>query len=254
MTYFRKVTRLVSAAALVAALVAPGWGQAETLIGSNVDSRVLVGFKVDAGDVQAMMPKGWTAIAYPKGPTAGANLLVSFEDRLLARDAEGKPTDQWAGRNMAFLGLGKQAEGDQVRLFVLRVFSGFDGQNAFGNAVAAEVSRDTATDAARGRSETWAVTTPEGKATFSLSFTAGRPIWSEENELRVFSNADPDVSVINRYAQLVDVVSSAAMNKPLSGTISFETTIPELIGLFDGMAEPVAVLDLPVYVRQQYAP
>lgn len=40
----------------------------ESYVGSNIDSRVLVGLKDNDEGVQAFMPEGWTSIAFPGGP------------------------------------------------------------------------------------------------------------------------------------------------------------------------------------------
>ena len=66
--------------------------RAETFIGSNVDSRVILAFHVNENAAQAWLPDGWMMAPFSKGPLAGANLLVVLVDRHLARDAEGNPT------------------------------------------------------------------------------------------------------------------------------------------------------------------
>ena len=62
--------------------------RAETFVGSNVDSRVILAFHVNESAAQAWLPDGWMIESFSKGPLVGANLLVVLVDRHLARDAE----------------------------------------------------------------------------------------------------------------------------------------------------------------------
>ncbi|NND44880.1 MAG: hypothetical protein HKN58_06120, partial [Xanthomonadales bacterium] len=59
---------------------------------------------------------------------------------------------------------------------------------------------------------------------------------------------------IYRYDSIVDVVSSKAMGKPVAGSVSLTSTVPELAGIFNGAEEIAAVLDVPVRVRKSYLP
>ena len=56
---------------------------AEIAVGSNIDSRVVLAYKVNDAAAQALLPEGWKLLTLPKGPLAGANLLVAFIDRHL---------------------------------------------------------------------------------------------------------------------------------------------------------------------------
>ncbi|MCA0043627.1 hypothetical protein [Celeribacter litoreus] len=256
MTIFQWGRRLLAGAILAFPLAAAPPAQAETVIGSNIDSRVLLGFEVEGAKLQDMMPEGWTAVSFPSGPTQGVTLLLSLEDRFLARDADGAPRPEWNSRTVALLALGKGEAG--VRLFVLKAYSSLEGEGFFGNATSASVLRHTETDGpasgARSRVEQWSAVTATGEAlTVDLAFQSGRPVWGER-ELAVYSNIDPDRVVLNAYEQLVDVAMSAAMGKPLDGTLSMTNTLPEWADVFDGSERLRVVMDIPVYVRTQMLP
>jgi hypothetical protein len=231
--------------------------QAQTLDGSNVDSRVLMGLAINEAAVQARMPEGWVAIAFPRGPMAGANLLIGFEDRAIALDAEGKPKTPATARAVSLLGLAKQKDGDGVRLYVLRVYSTAPELLPYGNAIAAQVTRSTSSeshaDGSQARTDNWVAATSDGKLELSLSFSTGRRSWAP-SKAEIFSSVDPSVVRILDYQQLVDVLQSDALGKPLAGEVDLTSNIAGITDLFDGNQKVLAILDIPVYVRKVFLP
>jgi hypothetical protein len=65
---------------------------------------------------------------------------------------------------------------------------------------------------------------------------------------------NPDFSRIYRYDQLVDLAMSQELGKPLDGSVSLSSSIPELSGIFDGSESLMAIMDIPVYTRQVFLP
>lgn len=231
---------------------------AETLVGTNVDSRIMIGLDVPAAQVQAYLPAGWSSIALPSGTLAGANLLMGLEERLYATDAEGKPLSEPTSRAVVLMGLARQVGGNEVRLYVLRLCTSAPGYDPFKNAVAAQVTRKSSAEGAgnagRTHEEAWAVTLGSGEALrVDASFASGRGSWSSAMA-RVWSNTDPTLSRIFRYDQLVEPAMSAPAKLPLKGEIRVTTTIPELNGLFHGGQTLIGVMYIPVYVRKVFAP
>lgn len=253
----RRVRRFMIA--FVASLIALGGGaSAETLVGTNVDSRIVIGFDLPVVQVQKYMPKGWQAIALPSGPLAGATLLMGLEERLHATDAEGKPAGPPTSRAVAFMGLARQEGGKGVRLYVLRLYTSADGYDPFGNAVAAKVTRKSVVEgtdnAGRRHDEKWEVVLGNGEAlVVDAGFVSGRGSWGSATT-RVYSNTEPGVSRIFKYDQLVELSMSAAAKVPLKGEIKVTTTIPELNALFRGGQKLVGVMNIPVYLRKVFVP
>ena len=108
----------VTSAALFTATAAIG----ETLIQNTVENRVLLAFKVDGAALAEVMPEGWMPITLPKGPVAGSNLILSFFDRLLITDAEGKPADPASSPVLALVAYGKAEGVEGVRTFVTAIY------------------------------------------------------------------------------------------------------------------------------------
>lgn len=230
---------------------------AETLTGSNVDSRVLVAMRFDEAAVQATMPDGWTSFPFPGGALEGANALLIFADRYLGMDAEGKPESPATYRAVAMASLGKSTTTDEVRTFVTRVFATVDGNDPYGNARPANIIRRAGVESADGAhpklSETWSVRADGGEMTLSLSYSAGPLSWSARAS-QSYSNVDPAIHHLNRFEQLSDLAMSVPLGKALDGALDIQSSIPELAGLFDGNETTVAVIVIPMYVRHVFDP
>ena len=229
---------------------------AETPVGSNVDSRVLVGLQVNSDAIQALMPKGWESISWPAGPLKGSNMLIGLIDGILEMDPDGAPLDPPNRRAMVIVGLGKGDDG--VRGYVLHIMTTVPERNPYDVAVPAMISRiRTLSDPADGPrtiSDRWMIQ-PEGggEVSITLDYTAGKRGWSA-GESTPYSGADPAFSRIYRYDQMVDLVVSVGLGKPSSGTYGVTSNVPELSGLLDGSQKIMAVMDVPVYVRDVSLP
>ncbi|MCJ8310303.1 MAG: hypothetical protein MJH08_14700 [Hyphomicrobiales bacterium] len=252
--------KIVHAFLLLALCLWPQIATAETLSGSNVDSRVIVGLKVDAAGLAALMPEGWAPVAFPGGPIKGANMLFALIDGVLEMDAEGKPLDPASRRAVVFVGMGRK--GETVRQFVLKILTTVPQRNPYGVASAAEIERSRTVsgpaNGARAVSDAWRIAPAEGgeksgEVTFKLDYTTGRRAWMP-GELFPYSAAEPDFSRIYRFNQLVDLVVSAPLGKPSSGTFQLSNSVEGLQSILNGSEETVAVIDIPVYVRQVYLP
>lgn len=251
----KTVFTIFSAAAFAAAALTGA--RAETLVGSNVDSRVVIGLDVADAALAEKAPEGWTPIAFPNGPLAGADLLVILIDRKLDRDADGKARTPASMRAVALAGLATKPE-MAPRLFLYRIYATPEEYDPYGVAQQAEILRlSSETGPAGGpreRAETWTVRPAEGgEMSVSITFKGGTASWGPA-EAMPHSAADPEFYRIYRYDQLVDLVTSKALDKPLEGTYRLEADIAEWGAVLDGTEELRAILDNPVYVRQVYLP
>jgi len=229
---------------------------AETFVGSNVDNRVLVGVNAPSKGIEALLPEGWALMPFPGGPLAGANVLFVFIDTLSQRDAEGEPISPAARRALALASLGKQD--DKVRLFVLRIYNTKPESDPYGVNVAADIMRKTgvevSADDKRKRSDEWIIQTAENeKITFTLDYETGNRNWAPAEALP-YSAKDPDFSRIYRVKQLTDLVASTALEKPASGTFTLTNGLSDLTTILDGSEDIVAVIDVPMYVREIFLP
>ncbi|MCP3971145.1 MAG: hypothetical protein GY717_12670 [Rhodobacteraceae bacterium] len=176
----------LAATGLIALLIAlpRGAAQAETMVGSNVDSRVILGVSANADGVQAMMPEGWTTIAFPAGPLKGANLLLAMIDSKIEMDPYGKPLVPASRRAAGVVGLAKQTDGEAVRMFVLRIYTTAPHRDPYGNALAADIDRTQSlscpADGARHSADNWHVAPMGGgDLTLVLNHATGKRGWRQ---------------------------------------------------------------------------
>jgi hypothetical protein len=232
--------------------------EAETLVGIDIESRVILGISTDAAALNSMLPKGWTAIAFPNGPLKGANLLVSFIDGHVALDADSNLQSPGSRRAVSLVSLAKQENGDIVRLYLTAVYAAAYEDDPYGLKSAADISRSYSLSGPAGEGrlsrDTWKVA-PEtgGELELSLDFTTGKRGWSP-SESKVYSAGNPDFLAVYRWDSITDVVMSAALGKPMNGSFSLTNTIPELAPFFDGNEGIIAILDIPVRVRSTFYP
>src|SRR5262249_18389674 len=64
-------------------------GSAETMVQQNVDTRVVLAFRVNPAALQKWLPTPWQIAPIAAGPSRDANLTISFIDRLINQDREG---------------------------------------------------------------------------------------------------------------------------------------------------------------------
>lgn len=243
------------ATALGLAMLLNSAASAETPVGSNIESRVVLAFKVDDAAADALVPDGWKALTLPQGPFAGANLIVLLADRHLGLDPEGNPIDPFASRYAALVAYGVSPEVQGPRMFVARTYETPPLQGVYGNEVSASISRE-ATLAGEGSGprqvgEGWRIEAENGdRFSVQLSYSQGRPGWSS-GEATPYSAETPDFHRIYRYDQLADLAMSAGVGRPLDGEITVEANVPPLL---DGTQELRAVTVIPVYVRNVSLP
>lgn len=244
------------------ALALAAWGtagpaRAETLVGSNVDSRVVVALDVEDSAAQAWLPDGWSVTPFGGGPFEGADTLLIGIDQHVGYDGAGSPTDPQTRQAVVLVHLAADAVGAEQRVFVTRTYTTTSGGDPYGSDVVAEVSRSATLDASSGeaprRGEAWTVDTGDGTLTLDLEYESGGQSWSDA-AARPYSAADPGFFRIYEIMQLTDLAMSAPLGRELAGEVAIETTIPELAPMLDGSERIVAVLAIPVYVREVYLP
>ncbi|SNS72099.1 hypothetical protein [Tropicimonas sediminicola] len=229
----------------------------ETLVGTNVDSRVVLGFAAPEAAVEEWLPDGYGLVTLPRGPMAGTNVLLVLIDRHLRLEADGTPAEPFAARE-AVLASFAMAEGGKPQLFATRIYATDATHDPFGISVAATIGRKSGLDGSEGesrvRSEDWVIA-PEGGGQISVRYShvAGMPVWSE-GKSTAFSATTPTFHRIFHYRQLDDVAMSEGLGKTLDGTVEISIDVPELADMFDGSERLVAIISRPVYERQVFAP
>lgn len=258
MTYKRKWNPVVGSAVSAIALLAATAALGQSLVQSTMENRVLLAFHVNEAAVQEMLPEGWMPVTLPQGPVAGSNLIASFFDRLLILDGAGNPADPASSPVLAFVTYARKEGVEGVRSFVTGVYEVPPVVDPFGNSEAAQITREagmTYGPDGRFRSEDWSVK-PEsgGEFSFSLDYKVTGYNWSPGGKSMPFSPVEPDFHQIYQYDQLAELAMNATLGRELNGDVSFTADVPALSGLFDGTESLVAIVSIPVYVREVYEP
>lgn len=255
MTHHLKWKHALGLSASGLAMAAASALTAETFVGKTVESRVLLGFRVDDAAIAAFLPEGWAPVTLPQGPVAGSNLIVALIDRHLYLDADGTPDASLQGPTVAMMAYGRNPDIEGVRGFVVRVYEQEPIADPYGTSVAVrEIVRDAGWyDAGQGdrrQQESWTVTFDDGaKTVVTLDATGVDLNWSS-GESRPYSPVTADFFRIYRYDQLAGLAMNAALGRTLDGAATFETTDPGLISLFDGSETLSAIVSIPTYVRE----
>jgi hypothetical protein len=249
-----------AAALLLLGLALPAFAQSEKsekFVGTQADIRTVLHFKVSDAAIKKLLPAGWEVDSPASGPYNGVNFRMTFIDRLLSRDPEGKPSTPlryvvWA---IPAKKTGAEAQGTMIGGGFASHPSGAPG--AYGSYVKAEanVERKIRTDAAEISSveESWEFRAGDGdEIEFQIQYLRGMPTQSKA-EVNVYSAIKPDFYRIYRLEQAVDVLRGAGAPDRVQ-KISFKASGATLGPIFDGSEQLISVTSIPWYTRSTYLP
>ena len=255
-----KLSAPAAAALLLVGLTLPAFAQSEKgekFVGTQADIRTVLHFKVADGAIKKLLPAGWEVDSPVSGPYSGVNFRVTFIDRLLSRDPEGKPSNPL--RYVVWAIPAKKTETGAQGTMIIGGFashpSGAPG--AYGSYVKAEanVERKTGTDAAEASTveESWEFRGGDGdEIEFQIQYVRGVPTQSKA-EAKVFSAIKPDFYRIYRLEQGVDMLRGAGAPDRVQ-KISFKASGATLAAVFDGSEQLISVTSIPWYTRSTYLP
>jgi len=234
------------------------WGQ--TLNQSTVDSRLAFALRVKAEEVQRFVAAPWQVEPMATATSKDANLSLTFVDRLLDLDAEGKPVKTPTYRVVAFSVPIKNPQTGETAAASVRIFSSSsDGVPGFyKTAVPASVRREIN---ARGDgiepgmvTESWEMQNPAGGSIqVNVQYQRGTPSRTK-GEAKPRSAADLNLWRIYRFDQAVDVVKSVPAGIDRVKSYQLKVNVPEFSKLFDGSEQVVSITAVPMYTRQTFLP
>ena len=232
---------------------------AETLVETNVDSRLNLQFRVAEAALKSWVPAPWQINPATSGAAKDANLTVVLLQRLLVLGADGKPTAGPTHRTVALVVPAKNTQTDESAPMVIRVFTA-DPQGVPGpykNSVRASVRRDLTLKGEGNEpgagSEHWQMQTDGGSIEVQLAYQRGVPSRSKA-ESKVYSAVEPTFFRLYRVDQGMDVVKSVPAGIDRVQSYRFRSTVTELARLFDGSEQLIAVSVIPWYVREVRLP
>jgi hypothetical protein len=247
---------LLGAGALV-----PARAAAETLVESNMDSRIVVALRMPRQSaVQTWLPAPWKVEPIASGPSATANVLMVFIERILSQDADGKPIPGGNTRAVAVVVPARNPETGESSMFVVQVFSAAPGgvPGPYKNSVPATVTHEQSSKNQDATTitgeEAWEMREAEGK-TVELRFVYERGAATRvTTETHVRSAVDPTIHRIYRVDQGVDILKSGPAGVEHVRNLQFRVNAPALTPVLDGSERIVSIAMLPWYIRQVFVP
>jgi hypothetical protein len=234
------------------------WGQ--TLNQSTVDSRLTLALRVKGEEVQRLVAAPWQVDPVATGPSKDANLSVTFVDRVLDQDAEGKPVKVPTYRIVAFSVPVKNSQSGEAGPAIVRIFnSSPDGVPGFyKTAQPATVRRELTVKGVGVEpgmvTESWEMQNPAGGSIqLNVQYQRGTPSRAK-GEAKPRSAADLNLWRIYRFDQAVDVVKSVPAGIDRVKSYQLKVSVPEFSKLFDGSEQVVSISSVPMYTRQTLLP
>jgi hypothetical protein len=229
---------------------------ADKYVGSNVDVRTVLAFKVADAAVQKLLPGGWQPDVAIAGPGKDVNFRVTFIDRIVNQDAESKALEPV---RIAHLSVpAKKAGSEAGGTMLLRIHSssagGVPGPYGVSVHAPANMQRTVRIDPAGTVTveESWEFKSQDGDSIqLQIQYARG-PSTLGKAENKFYSAAKPEFYRIYRSEQITDLLRSPAGDRVQK--ILFKASGPTLSPLFDGSEQLIGVTSDPWYTRQTFLP
>ncbi|HXM81481.1 MAG TPA: hypothetical protein VN929_06105 [Burkholderiales bacterium] len=243
---------------LVAALTASAPAWSEKHVQSTLDSRLVLAFKANPVEVQRWLPAPWVINPVASGPSKDANVTLTFLERVLDQDAEGKPAEISTYRNVVVGIPARNPQTGEAAPVLVRIFTTAGTPGFYKTGVRAAVEHETAASGAGAdpgvASERWEMKDGKGGSLLvQIRYDRGTPTRSTI-EARPHSGLDPALWRIYRIEQATDVVKSVPQGIDRVRNLRFRNQIAELDKLFDGSEQLISVTSIPFYTRQTFLP
>lgn len=228
----------------------------------DYERRLTLGFAVNPQAIQALLPPSWTTAPMAAGPSAGANLLLAFRNRLhtVHYDAAGAPAAGTPEHGVIFLASAINPATRQPALRVVSTLSADPGgvPGAYSNAVLVKVDMKQDFAVSSGTQsvadEKWTVTASDGGTlTLHVRYGVGIPNDSD-TRITMFGGPDPDFYRVYRTQKGSDVILSVAERRDKVDAYEFHACMKQLSALFDGSEQLRSIVADPWYHRQVFLP
>ncbi len=247
-------------AVLLSSLFLAQFVLAETLFESNAETRCMIGMQVSQAALQKEVPPPWQVVSTPQGPFKGANFFMVFIDPIVVQDAQGKPNPEASSCKVVFAVPARNTQTNEVATLVIGGFSGSPSTvpGPYKNFEFAPIQRVYAQKSTDSKAATvedaWDVGEPDKPLiTFHIQYQQGFP-FRNKSEQKVYSAKEPGFFRIYRIDSATEMVRSVPMKVDRIQDYRLRVTAPELSGICDGSEQVVAIVAVPLYVRQVFLP
>jgi hypothetical protein len=244
---------VMMAAAFQLFVVSAGSAAAQNVTEWSSEARTTLAFKVNPAALQGLLPSGWESSPSTSPATPGANVNVTFMEREIVLDPQGKPVRTGTSR-YAVVGIPARNPGTGQSNTIIYAGLSPEGIGAYGvytPATTATLKR-TVDGAAEGFArveETWEMAGANGdRLSLQVSYRRG-PVNRARVETVVRSARKPEFQRTYRIDQAADVVRSANAPDRVE-QITFRASGPSFGRVFDGSETLLGVTAIPYYVRE----
>lgn len=235
---------------------APPCASAQTVTEWSAEQRVSLSFHVNDAALQKLLPEGWTVAPSTAPGNPSGNLNVTFIERNVVLDGQGKQYRAGSSRYIVFVVPARNAAGLANSVIVSGLSP--EGAGAYGVNLTATVSRVQRTETAHaeevGRAEErWEFAAASGEQVNLQIAYRRAPAARSRAETKIRSARHPDFTRSYRIEQAADVVRSANTPDRVE-SLTFRATGPAYAALFDGRETLLSVTSFPWYVREISVP
>jgi hypothetical protein len=217
------------------------------------EARTALALRVNPDAVQALLPAGWVSAPSTSPSTPGANLTVTFMERQVVLNPQGKPSRTGTSRYAAIGAPARHVQSGQTGTLIVGGISP-EGTGAYG--VYTPATTDTLERTVRGSGEEyprvqerWELAGANGDRLMLRVAYRRAAVSKAHVESVVRSAKNPQFQRTYRFDQAADVVRSANTTDRVD-EIAFEAAGPSFGRLFDGSQQLLAVTAVPYYVRE----
>jgi hypothetical protein len=244
---------IVAATMLLSCGLWPGAAAAQNVTEWSSEARTSLAFRIDPALLRPLLPQGWEPVPSASPATPGATANVTFMEREIVLDPQGKPVRTGTSR-YAVLGVPARnpATGQSNTIIVAGLSP--EGEGAYGvytPATAATLKRtvDGAAESFARVEERWELAGANGdRLSLQVVYRRG-PVAKARVETVVRSARKPEFQRTYRIEQAADVVRSATAPDRVE-QITFQAAGPSFGRLFNGSETLLGVTAIPYYVRE----
>ena len=222
----------------------------------SAEQRYTASFHVDDAALQRLLPAGWTLAPSTAPTNPGGNLNMTFIDRMVVLDGEGKTYRAGSSRYVVLTVPARNVDGTANNIIISGLSP--EGPGAYGvnlTATTSRVQRSAVTEGEAGSSveEHWEFATASGeRIDLQIAYTRA-PTTKSRAEVTIRSAVRPDFTRTYRIEQAADVLRSA--NRPdRIESLALEVSGPKFAALFDGSEQLLSITAFPYYVREVSVP
>lgn len=256
-TASRPLARLVAAWHLVLLVaLAPRGVQAQTVTEWSAEQRLTLSFHVNDAALQKLMPAGWTVAPSTAPANPGGNINVSFIDRMVVFDGQGKQYRAGSSRYIVFTVPARNAEGVANNIIIAGLSP--EGAGAYGVNLTATTSRVQKSATTQGEDnaqveERWEFAADSGERVSLRVAYRRAPTTKSRAETKIRSAIRPEFTRTYRIEQAADVLRSANTPDRIE-TVALTIAGPKLAPVFNGSEQLLSITAFPYYTREIAVP